>query len=127
MYTRAVTKTRVAVFILTLLVVGAFGLFASLYARGYRFDTKNFKFSPNGLLVAETDPSGAQIFINGELKNATDTTISLSPGTYDVEFKKEGYISWSKRLEIQKEIVTEATGVIEPAKLTGVKEGIDLK
>lgn len=108
MYTMAVTKTRVAVFLLTLIVVGAFGLLASLYARGYRFDTKNFKFSPNGLLVAETDPSGAQIFINGDLKNATDTTISLSPGMYDVEFKKEGYISWSKRLEIQKEIVTEA-------------------
>ncbi|OGM15221.1 hypothetical protein A2V56_04225 [Candidatus Woesebacteria bacterium RBG_19FT_COMBO_42_9] len=102
------TKVRVAVFLITLIVVGVLGLFVSLYARGYRFDIKTFKFSPNGLLVVESDPSGAQVFVNGELVNATDTTISLSPGTYDIEFRKEGYITWGKRLEIQKEIVTEA-------------------
>lgn len=102
------TKVRVAVFLLTILVVGIFGLFVSLYARGYRFDIKTLRFSPNGLLVVESDPSGAQVFINGELKNATDTTISLSPDTYDVEFRKEGFITWAKRLEITKEIVTEA-------------------
>jgi len=103
-----VTKVRIIIFIITFLIVGLIGYFVSLYARGYRFNSKTFKFSPNGLLVVKSDPSGAQVFINGELKNATDTTISLSPGTYDVEFKKEGFITWDKRLEITKEVVTEA-------------------
>ena len=102
-------KIRLLVFLITLTVVGILATLASLYARGYRFDTKSLKFTPNGLLVVESHPSGAQVFINGELKNATDTTISLSPGTYDVEFKKEGYFTWSKRLTIEKEIVTEAS------------------
>ncbi|MEK7111878.1 MAG: hypothetical protein AAB875_00985, partial [Patescibacteria group bacterium] len=45
----------------------------------------------------------------GELTTATDTTISLSPGTYDLSIKKEDYRPWNKRLVIEKEVVTEAT------------------
>src|SRR3972149_11785493 len=102
------TKVRVFVFLLTIIVVGTVGYLVSLYARGYRFDTKNLRFSPNGLLVANSDPDGASIFVNGELRTATDTTLSLAPGAYDVEIKKEGLLSWKKRLVIEKEIVTEA-------------------
>ncbi|MEK7112792.1 MAG: PEGA domain-containing protein, partial [Patescibacteria group bacterium] len=60
------------------------------------------------LLVVKSDPSGAQVFINGELKTATDTTVSLPPGTYDVSIRKEGFHAWNKRLLIEKEVVTEA-------------------
>jgi len=102
------TKLRVLVFLLTIFVVGTLGYWGSLFARGYRFDGKGFKLSANGLLVANSDPDGASVLVNGELKTATDTTLSLSPGTYDVEIKKEGFISWKKRLTIEKEVVTEA-------------------
>ena len=102
------TKIRVALSLLTILVVGFLGIFVSLYARGYRFNLKSFRFTPNGLLVVKSNPSGAQVFINGELKTATDTTISLSPGVYDVEFRKDGFFAWRKRLQIDKEIVTQA-------------------
>ena len=104
----AMTKVRVFVFLLTIIVVGTVGYLVSLYARGYRFDGKNLRFSPNGLLVANSDPEGASVFVNGELKTATDTTLSLVPGVYDVEIKKEGFLSWKKRLVIEKEVVTEA-------------------
>ena len=102
------TKVRVLAFLLTLVVVGTVGYLGSLFARGYRFDGKGLKMSPNGLLVANSDPDGASVLVNGELKTATDATLSLSPGTYDVEIKKEGFMSWKKRLTIEKEIVTEA-------------------
>jgi hypothetical protein len=102
------TKVRVFVFILTLIVVGTIGYLVSLYARGYRFDGKSLRFSPNGLLVATSDPNGGSVLVNGELKTATNTTISLAPGTYDVEIKKEGFMSWKKRLNIEKEVVSEA-------------------
>ncbi|OGM81344.1 hypothetical protein A2361_01570 [Candidatus Woesebacteria bacterium RIFOXYB1_FULL_40_26] len=107
-YTLLVTKIRLLVITLTILIVGSLGYLATLYARGFRFDTKTFKFTPNGILVIKSDPSGAQIFINGELKTASDASISVSPGTYDVTLKKEGFISWNKRLTIEKEVVTEA-------------------
>ena len=94
---------------LTIIVVGTLGTFTVFYARGYRFNWQHLRFSPNGLLVAKSEPAGAQILINGDLKTATDATISLSPGTYDVLVRKDGYIPWEKRLQIDKEVVTVAT------------------
>lgn len=102
------TKQRILILLSTFLVIGVFGYFAILLARGYRFNSKTFKFNPNGILVIKSDPSGAQIFVDGDLKGATDSNISLAPGMYDVNIKKDGYIPWYKRLKIEKEIVTEA-------------------
>lgn len=103
------TKIRVFVFLLTIIIVGGVGLFVSYYARGYRLDFKTLKFQPNGILVIQSEPTGASVYVDGELKTATNTTISLSPGTYDIEVRKDGYLSWYKRLTIEKEIVTQAT------------------
>jgi hypothetical protein len=100
------TKIRILIFILTLIVVGSLGYIVTLYARGYRFDLKTFRFSPNGILVIKSDPNGASVYINGDLKTATDATLPLPPGIYDVEIRKEGFFSWQKRLTIEKEIVT---------------------
>jgi len=103
------TKQRVLLFFSTLVIVGVLGTFVSFYARGYRLDFKTLKFQPNGILVIKSEPDGASVFIDKELKTATNATISLPPGTYDVEVKKEGYFEWYKRLTIEKEIVTQAT------------------
>ena len=96
----------------TLLVVAVFGYFASLYARGYRFNFKTYSFQPSGVLVLKSDPDGASIYINGDLSGATNSNLNLAPGSYDVEIKKEGFTSWSKRLIIQKEEVTQVTANI---------------
>jgi len=102
------TRIRVIFFLITLIVVGTVGLFVSYYARGYKLDLRTFKFQPNGILVLKSEPDGASVYINGELKTATNASISISPGTYDVEVRKDGYFTWYKRLTIEKEIVTEA-------------------
>ena len=107
-YNWAMTRLRVLLGLLTLFVVGILSLLVSLYARGYRFDSQTLRFKPSGLLVVKSDPSGAQVFVNRELSTATDTTISLAPGTYDVSIRKEGFHIWNKRLVIEKEVVTEA-------------------
>lgn len=101
-------KFRILFFLLTVLVVGTAGYFLSYYAKGYRFDINTLKFLPNGILVIKSNPDGAQIFIDGELKTATNATINLPPATYDVTVQKEGFSTWSKKLTIQKEVVTEA-------------------
>ncbi len=108
-------KVRVLAFLSTLIIVSFFGVFASYYARGYRLNLRTFttkgviQFEPNGILVIKSEPDGASVFINGELKAATNTTLSLSPGTYDIEVKKDGFFTWSKRMVIEKEIVTATT------------------
>ena len=103
------TKIRVLVFLLTLFVIITAGTVAALYARGFRFNTKDMRLSSNGLMVLKSVPDSAQVYINGELKTATNTTLSLQPGTYDVDIKKAGFKSWYKRLVVDKEVVTEAT------------------
>lgn len=102
-------KIRLIAFVVGIIIVTSFSVFLSYYARGYRFNPKTFKFQPNGILVIKSEPDGASVIINGELKTATNATISISPGTYDIEVKKDGYFSWYKRLTIDKEIVTQAT------------------
>ncbi|MBL7036224.1 PEGA domain-containing protein [Candidatus Microgenomates bacterium] len=103
------TKVRLIVLSMTILVVSVFGYFVSFIARGYRFDIKTFKFSPNGILVAKSEPDGASIYINGELSGATNSNISLPPGSYDVEMTQSGYTTWKKRLTIEKEEVVQVT------------------
>lgn len=103
------TRFRVLFFLSTIVIVGIVGIFVSYYARGYRLNFKTFKFQPNGILVIKSDPDGASVIINNELKAATNANISLSPGTYDVKVVKDGFFTWSKRLVIEKEVVTQAT------------------
>lgn len=100
-------STRVIILFTTIVTVGILGYFASLIARGYRFDVDNFKFLANGILVIKSEPDGASIYVNGDLKGATNSNLKLSPNSYDIEIKKEGYMSWKKRLTIKKEEVTQ--------------------
>jgi hypothetical protein len=102
------TKIRVFFFIITLIVVGSIGIFATYFASGYRFNFKTFKFQPNGILVLKSEPDGASVYVNGELKAATNANFSITPGIYDIEVKKDGFFSWYKRLTIEKEVVTQA-------------------
>src|SRR3989344_4847286 len=109
-------KLRIAVLLSTLIVVGIIGTAAILYARGYRLASNEDKVTlgPTGLLVANSDPKAAQVYINGVLKTATDNTLSLPPDTYDVEIKKEGFHTWKKRLLLEKETVTQIDAFLLP-------------
>lgn len=101
------TKIRLVLFLLTILIVGGVAVFVSYYARGYIFNTKQMRFIPNGLLIVKSDPEGVQIYINGDYKATGNSNLPLSPGTYDLSVRKEGYTLWAKRISVEKEIVTE--------------------
>lgn len=88
-----------------LIVIGT--LFAIQYAKGYR-PTIEGTLEGTGLLSANSNPEGSQIYIDGELQNVvTNETINLDPGEYFIEIRKEGYIPWSKTMRIEKELVTD--------------------
>ena len=103
----------IALFIIAFLVGGS--LLAFKMARGYRPDIKTASFWPSGLLVATSEPKGAQVFIDGKLTTATDNTINLPPGEYDIRITKIGFLPWEKKLEIEKELVTQTDAVLLPA------------
>jgi hypothetical protein len=107
------TKLRVIMFFLTILIVGSVGYLIILYANGYRLNKDN-KITPNGLLVTNSDPNGAQIIIDGKLNSATNSTITLTLGTHDIKLKKEGYLDWQKQIQIENGVVTEINASLFP-------------
>lgn len=99
---------------LSILIIVFGSYFAIQYAQGnYRF-TKNGILPESGLLNANSFPTGAQVFVDGELTTATDNTVYFKPGTYQVKIVKEGYSPWEKTLEIKKELVAQTNARLFP-------------
>lgn len=92
----------------------AFSVVVILYARGYRFDLARKELSSTGILAISSTPRAAKVYINGDFRGATDLNLSLTPGTYTVEVKKEGYTSYSKTLKLQGEIVETVDPILFP-------------
>ena len=93
-------RTRILLFLLSLVLVPTATIAVILFARGYRFSLKLQTLQATGLLSATSLPTGASVYINGELKTATDTTLNLTPGVYQVKIKKDGFAPWGKTLNI---------------------------
>lgn len=103
-----------SILILLFITLGTVG--AILYARGYRFTPQNGRgvIEGTGLLVLTSKPDGARVVINNHLTTATNNTINLQPGSYEVTIEKDGYISWKKTIIIKKETVSEANALLLP-------------
>lgn len=99
------TFKRVVFFLLVLSFLATASFLAIRFARGERINFKTKTITPTGLLVASSTPDGAPVLIDGKLKTATNDTLNLVPGEYEVEIKKDGFHSWKKLLKIEKELV----------------------
>ncbi len=108
------TKHRLAFFFLILFSVVGGTFIAIKFASGYRLDFTTKTLKPTGILSVNSSPNGAQVFINGMLKTATDSNLSLEPGKYAVEIKKEGFTPWKKELVIERELVTSTEAFLFP-------------
>jgi hypothetical protein len=98
----------------TLFVIGG-SLLAIKFAKGYRPSLKSKTLKGTGLLVATSYPKGASVFINNKLTTATDDTLNLPPGEYQIKIAKDGYISWEKTLILEAELVTQTNARLFPA------------
>ncbi|MBP9687312.1 PEGA domain-containing protein [Candidatus Woesebacteria bacterium] len=111
------TKIRILVMLLTVVVVGVFGSVAIFYARGFRLEreSQNITISPKGLLVVNSEPTGAQIFIDDKLTSATNSTLTVTPGEHTIVVKKEGYLDWKKVSNIGSDAVTVVNAFMLPS------------
>lgn len=101
-------KNRALFFFIVLFLLTGSTYFLIQIARGYRFDPGLGELRPHGLLALKSKPDGAKIYINGKLGGATNTTLALTPGRYQIDVEKEGFNRWSKLLVLNKELVTQA-------------------
>lgn len=101
--------------IIGILIVFGATFAAILYGRGYRvtFNDSN-GISGTGILVLNSFPEGARVYIDDNLTTATDNTINLSPGDYTVRIEKDGYYPWQKYVLVRREEVTHAIATLFP-------------
>jgi hypothetical protein len=103
-----------------LLKILLLGIFAALlmviiaYARGYRLDINQKTLTPTGIVALSSNPKPGKVYINGALKGVTDLNLTLPPGKYSVEIKKDGYTNWSKDINLQGEIVMSLDALLFP-------------
>jgi hypothetical protein len=63
-----------------------------------------------------TDPSGAEITIDGNYAGNTPSLINLKPGTHSIKITKNGYIPWVRSIEIVTGEQRTIAAALEPAK-----------
>jgi hypothetical protein len=88
------------------------------YGKGYRIGQQkngNPTITKTGLLSVNSEPNGAQVYINNNLTTATNDTVDLLPGDYTVKITKDGFLPWQKKVKIEKEVVTKADALLFPA------------
>lgn len=90
-----------------------------LYAAGYKFTlsaSHPFQIQKTGMLIVDTEPKGARIYLNGEPQQFFINKLfskdegymtspakikNLLPGEYDVRISMSGYMDWQKKLAIK--------------------------
>lgn len=104
-----------------LLAIILFGLttLIYLYTAGYRFNKEPgstiIDLKHTGMVGVKSIPDGAKVYLDGILMTATDNTISaVDPGTHTLQIIKNGYVTWSKEIEVFPELVTDITAILIP-------------
>ena len=105
--------------ILFILFIIAFLIITPLvisYAVGYKISLSGKILQKTGMLILDTEPEGAKIYLNGKPRQlffkkyfkdeesyiTTPAKIkNLLPGKYDVKLELDGYYGWQKKLEIK--------------------------
>lgn len=112
MHRKTLFPTIVALVLISIIAYGFI-----LYGKGYRLNLSgegNKILAGTGLLVLTSTPNGAKAYIDENLTTATDDTINLPPGEYDVKIEKDGYYPWKKHVTLKNEAVTKTDAVLFP-------------
>lgn len=97
-------KTAIMLAILSLIL--SIAALIILFARGYRYNPKSKSLGSQGILVANSAPNSAQIYVNNKFVSLTSNNVYLNPGVYQITIRKEGYSDWTKRFNIKGEVVS---------------------
>lgn len=85
--------------ILMVLAIIPIVIFLTLMAMGYRLG-EDLSLEQSGLVQVNSLPNGATVKIDGENKFRTDASRMLAGGEHTLEISKDGFDSWSKKIEV---------------------------
>jgi PEGA domain len=81
----------IAVLLATLIMIS--------YAYGYAVDREG-DLRQRGLVFVSSQPSGAQLYVNGKREQDTNTKLNLNEGSYSLKIERSGYQSWQRNVTI---------------------------
>lgn len=107
-------RLRAFLFYLSLVIFIAGLPFILSFALGFKFNTHTFKFTKTGLIALKTQPSGAEVYLNGKLLNEkTPASIQeLLPGNYRIALELEEHYPWSAEVNVEAGRVTRLEKII---------------
>jgi len=73
-----------------------------------------------GKLSLDTNPQGADVYINGKLYGKTPLNTNLNVGSYKVEIKKDGYLPYSLTVQINENKEYKETISLHPISIKGI-------
>lgn len=114
---------RLSLLFISLILFLAITPFVVLYAVGYRLSPLDGAASPVGVLILETIPRRADVFIENTFIGRTPRAVpNIPPGTAGVSLRKEGYLNWEKQVPITATLTTELRNIrlfpVAPARQT---------
>lgn len=118
-------KTRRFLFIIFLASFFIITPLVIISANGYKLSLQGKVLQKTGMLVLDSNPRGAKIYINDKPKklflkifnrknNFMTTPVKIKnilPGEYKVKIEKDGYWSWEKKLTVQPGMATFAEDI----------------
>jgi hypothetical protein len=86
-------------------LIGTFVIFTTIalvaFGQGYRFDFKKRQLVGGGLILLNSDPANAEIYIDGQKRSKNTAARLLMPaGTYTIKLVKSGYRDWVKTINV---------------------------
>lgn len=84
------------------------------YTMGYRYNFGVGQVQKTGVLIVNSYPDEADVYLDGEsVHDETPSVIKkILPNEYKVEVIKEGYLPWSKKLEVKSGETTFAESIV---------------
>ena len=96
-------RTRLFIGYALMAVAIAFATVILVYmGSGYYVDRQTGDLIQNGQIYVNSDPGGAQIYLNDKQQKAkTDNKLVVPSGSYKVGMKKDGYRDWEQTLQLE--------------------------
>ena len=86
-------------YVMIAIALGLATLVLKYHADGYGL--KQGEVVQNGLVFFSSTPGSADIYINDQRRDSTNTRMNLQSGTYSVRIGKEGYHDWRRGLTVE--------------------------
>lgn len=96
-----VVSILLSIFSVVFVIGGALGIY--YFSKGYRLNIPDRQIKRTGVLTVQSEPSNAQVYINGDDVGRTPKSRTLDVGIHNISVKKDGYVEWNKEVEIVEE------------------------